>query len=100
MGDLKRGFKRGLRSIKKAGKHALRSFKEGSKQIGEALGYGSVGVVSDKTKREIAAANAPEPAIPIADEEELRRARRRRLAGQPRSGRASTILTSDEDTLG
>lgn len=89
MGDLKRGVKR-----------LFHSMKEGSKQIGEFLGYEKAGVTpkSDKTKRQLAA--MVEPVIPIADEEELRRARRRRIASQPRGGRASTILTSEDDTLG
>lgn len=96
MGDLKRAFKRGVRSVKKWADDAL----EGSKQIGENIGFASVGLMSNKTKRRMAAANAEPPTVPLPDEEELRRARRRRLAGQPRTGRASTILTSDEDTLG
>lgn len=89
MGDLKRAVKR-----------VFHSMKEGSKQIGEALGYEKAGITpkSDKTKRQLDA--MVEPVVPIADDEELRRARRKRIAGQPRAGRASTILTSDDDTLG
>lgn len=89
MGDLKRGVS-----------HLWNSFKEGSKQIGEALGYEKAGVTpkSDKTKRAIAAA-APQ-VIPMPDEETLRRSQRKGYAGLSRSGRASTVLTQQDDTLG
>ncbi len=102
MGDLKRGLRTLIHTPKKAFSNLFESMKEGSKRIGETLGYEKAGVTpkSDKTKRQLAAANTPEPVIPIADEEELRKARRRRIASQPRAGRASTILTSDDDTLG
>lgn len=43
------------------------------------------------------AANAP--VMPIADDEELQRSRKKRLARRNR-GRASTILASDAETLG
>jgi hypothetical protein len=102
MGDLKRGIKRGFKSVRKAVSGTWESMKEGSKKIGETLGYESAGITpkSDKTKRMLAEANAQPPAVPMPDEEELRKARRRRIASQPRAGRASTILSSDEDTLG
>lgn len=102
MGDLKRGIKSTFKSVGKKLSQTFESMKEGSKQIGEVLGYEKAGVTpkSDKTKRMLAAANMPEPVMPIADDEELRRARRRRLAGAQRSGRASTILSGDDDTLG
>lgn len=100
MGDLKRGIKRGFRSIRKRVSQTWESMKEGSKRIGETLGYEKAGVTpkSDKTKRELAA--MVEPVMPIADEDELRRARRRRIASQPRAGRAATILSGEDDTLG
>lgn len=96
MGDLKRAAKRTVHSIKKVWGDAY----EGSKQIAEKLGYERAGVSpkSEKTKQQLAA--MVQPVIPMPDEEELRRARRRRIASQPRAGRASTILTSDDDTLG
>lgn len=94
MGDLKRGAKRFVGSIKKVVKDGV----EGSKQIAEKLGYGAAGVQSDATKEAIAASTPP--TIPEADDEELRRARRRRVASGARAGRAATILTSDDDTLG
>lgn len=96
MGDLKRGFMRGVRSAKKFVGDAW----EGSKQIAEKLGYEKAGVTpkSDSTKQQLAA--MAEPVLPVADDEELRRSRRRRISSQPRAGRASTILTSDDDTLG
>lgn len=100
MGDLKRGVKSTVRSIGKKLSQTYESMKEGSKQIGEALGYEKAGVTpkSDKTKRKLAAAMPI--TVPVADEEELRRARRRRIASAPRAGRASTILSNDDDTLG
>lgn len=98
MGDLKRGTKSTLRSIRKKVSQTFESMKERSKQIGEVLGYEKAGITpkSDKTKRMMAEA---EPTIiPMADEEELRRTRRRRP--RPSSGRAATILSSEDDTLG
>ena len=44
-------------------------------------------------------AAANEPIMPIADDEELARAKRKSLARRNR-GRASTILSSDAETLG
>lgn len=124
MGDLKRAVKRTVRhvtdSMKNTISHPLdainpyahfkdkvgqlsrlnESFKEGSFQIAEKLGYEKAGLSpkSEKTKQQLAA--AIEPVVPIADDEELRRARRRRIASQPRAGRASTILSGEDDTLG
>lgn len=78
---------------------------EGSKQIGEKIGYGGQ-VQSDKTKREeqavidAAAATVDEPAIRMPDQDEISRIRRR--AAQRRRGlsRASTVLGGDAETLG
>lgn len=93
MSKLVHGVKKGFKSV-------WNSFEDGSKQIGEALGFESAGVTpkSDKTKAAIRA-NTP-PTIPMADEEALRRDRRRRLAGQAERGRASTILSQEDDYLG
>lgn len=90
MGDLKRGIKR-----------TWSSMYEGSKKIAEKLGYESAGV-TPASKDTLAARAAMEPVVtPMADEEELRRSRRRRLAGTAgRTGRASTILSGEEETLG
>lgn len=98
--SLAKPFKKAFKAVKNVIKdigHGLGDFYqdalEGSRQIGETLGYGTT---SKKTKRRIAAAQGP--VIPMPDEEEIRRARRRRYAGAQRSGRASTILSqSDED---
>lgn len=100
MGDLKRGARSLLHRPKKWFSNVLESMKEGSRQIGEKLGYESAGVTpkSDKTKQMLA--DAVPPVMPIADDEELRRTRRRRAASAPRSGRASTILSNEDDTLG
>lgn len=123
MGDLKRAAGRGFRHLKNSVSHGLStdslnpfsrdfkyikeragnlagSMKEGSLQIAEKLGYEKAGVTpkSDKTKQQLA--SMVEPIIPMADEEELRRARRRRIAAQPRAGRASTILSGEDDSLG
>lgn len=100
MGDLKREAKRTVKSIGKKLSQTFESMKEGSKQIGEFLGYERAGVTpkSDKTKAMLAA--AVEPVIPMADEDELKRSRRRRYAAATRSGRASTILSGDDETLG
>lgn len=102
MGDLKRGAKTLIRSPGHWLKNQFKSMKEGSRQIGEKLGYEQAGITpkSDSTKQMLAAANAPEPVMPIADDEELRRARRRRAGSAQRSGRASTILSNNDDTLG
>ena len=74
----------------------FKSFKKGSTAIARALGY-------DKVIKPLRKKGTPPPiegeAIP--DEEDLRRARQRSLAAQAaRTGRSSTILTDDEDTLG
>lgn len=100
MGDLKRGAKSTVKSLGKKLSQTYESFKEGSKQIGEVLGYEKAGVTpkSDKTKQMLA--DAVPPVMPEADDEELRRSRRKRVASAPRSGRAATILSNDDDTLG
>jgi hypothetical protein len=100
MGDLKRGAKKAVKSVGDFFSDTWESFKEGSKRIGETLGYEKAGVTpkSDKTKRQIAASIPP--VIPMPDEEDLRRQRRRRLAGQAGAGRAATILSEDDDQLG
>lgn len=86
-------------TLKKMAKSVWNSFEDGSKQIGEAFGGSDITGKSDKTKRKIEAATPP--VIPEADDDVLRRERRRRLAGQAgRSGRAATILSQDDDQLG
>jgi hypothetical protein len=89
-----------VKQIKKAAKWVkkqVRYAKEGSLQIGEALGFDQLIPDSNRKKRMTAGVEAP--VIPLPDEEEIRRARRRRYASAPRSGRASTILTeTDGDT--
>jgi hypothetical protein len=101
MGDLKRGAKKAVSWVGDRVSEFVEFSKEGSKRLGEYLGYEKAGLSpkSDKTKREIAAATPP--VIPMPDEEDLRRQRRRRLAGEAgRSGRAATILSQDDDQLG
>lgn len=73
----------------------FKSFKKGSKKILSVLTGGASKAITDRPKA------VPEPApVPMPDEEDIRRARRRSLAAQAnRGGRASTILT-DEDRLG
>ena len=97
MGDLKRWGGDVLRGVG----DVFESMREGSKKIGEVLGYEKAGVTpkSDATKRKLAAAIPP--VIPMPDEEDLRRQRRRRLSGQAQaSGRAATILSQEDDQLG
>lgn len=98
MGDLKRGVKRGWNSLKKTWDDVM----EGSQQMGESIGLGSVTGESDKTKRRqaraAAALDAANQPIPMADEEEIKRNKRRANASRG-GGRASTILT-DGDRLG
>lgn len=83
---------------------------EGSKQIAEKLGYGSVTneVKSNNTKRKEAAiaadfaaaeAEASRPTL-MADTEEVERRRRRNSQRRRTQGRASTILGGDAETLG
>ena len=72
---------------------ALNSFRAGSKKIARKLGYGSV-VKSLNPKPP-----GPPPAIPLPDEENIARIRRRRAA-QRGGGRDSTQLTSDNQTFG
>lgn len=53
-------------------------------------------------KKKKAEAPPPGPIVmPLADDEAVRRARRRGIAGQMgRRGRSSTMLTADSETLG
>jgi len=97
MGDLAKPFKKMYKWIGDKSQDMI----EGSKQIGEVLGYEQAGITpkSHSTQSTIAAARPP--VIPEADDDQLRRGRRRRLAGQAgRSGRAATILSQDDDQLG
>lgn len=52
-----------------------------------------------KAAERAAKAAADEPIMPLADEEELQRAKKKSLARRNR-GRASTILSTDSETLG
>jgi len=62
--------------------------------VGAALGFGK--------KKSGSPQAAPAPVMPIADDEAVKRARRRSVASQmQRGGRTSTMLTdSDNSTLG
>lgn len=54
-----------------------------------------------KKDKPVTPAPAPAPTMPIADDEAVRRAKRRSIAMQlARGGRSSTILTGDGDKLG
>lgn len=78
---------------------------EGSKQLGEKIGFGGI-VQSDHTKREqqalIDAANATanEPVTRMPDMDELQRLRRRAAQRRQGLGRASTVLGGGAETLG
>jgi hypothetical protein len=72
---------------------ATQSMIDGSKKIARGLGYGKV-VPSLNPKI------APPLVVPMPDEQALQEAQRRRFAGQVTSGRASTVLTQQNDTLG
>lgn len=100
MGELKRGARKLLHSPGRWFKDQFDSMKEGSRQIGEKLGYEKAGITpkSDSTRQMLA--SQQQPIIPLPDEEELQRNRRRRAGSAQRSGRASTILSNDDDTLG
>lgn len=76
------------------------SMREGSKKIGEKLGYSKAGLSPKSDATKDAEFRARPLTIPMPDEEELRRAQRRRFSGQLTSGRASTVLTQQDDTLG
>lgn len=69
------------------------SFRQGSKKIGQALGYGKVFHQLNPTV-------TPPPVIPTPDTDQLRLAQKKRLASQAQMGRASTILSSDTEQLG
>lgn len=89
MGDLKRW---GGDVVKGVGQ-VTQSMVDSSKSIARHLGYGTV-VKSLNPK-------APAPLIvPMPDEEALRQAERRKFSGKVTSGRASTVLTNQDDTLG
>lgn len=61
-----------------------------SKRIGRHLGYGKV-IPSLNPK------SPPPLVVPMPDEQTLQEAQRRRFAGQVTSGRASTVLTQQQD---
>jgi hypothetical protein len=64
------------------------------------LGTSAVAASDARKSAERAATDAAnQPVMPIADEEELARSRRKMLSRKNR-GRASTILASDSETLG
>ncbi len=61
---------------------------------------GLIGKPFGKDKKKAAPTPEPSPRVmPIADDEDVRRARRSALMRR-RSGRTSTMLTPDRDTLG
>lgn len=95
MGKLHSNVKKGL-----AGR-AIRGIV-GDKVFDQAHFLGTAAVKQrDATKAAERAqkAAADEPIMPLADEEELARAKRKGLARRNR-GRASTILSSESETLG
>lgn len=64
------------------------------------LGTSAVAARDARKAAERAATDAAnQPIMPIADEEELERSRKKRLSRRNR-GRASTILASESETLG
>jgi hypothetical protein len=72
----------------------------GDKTFDDFHPYGTQMVAQDdaiKASERAAAEAANQPVIPLPDEEELARIRRRKNRG---GGRAATVLTSDEERLG
>lgn len=66
------------------------------------IALGTVGTVLGLGGKKKAAAPTPGPQImPLADDEAVKRARRRSVADQmQRGGRTSTMLSGESDTLG
>lgn len=59
------------------------------------------GLIGKKKKKAAPAVEAPAPVMPMADDEAVKRARKRSIAAQMgRRGRDSTILTDSSDRLG
>lgn len=80
-----------------------------AKKIFKTVAHGLVGGVvgataslfSKKKKPDAATAQNGPQVMPLADDARLAAVRRRSIAGQlNRSGRSSTMLTADSDTLG
>ncbi len=78
-----------------------------TKIVGGALGSGLFGLTGKAVGSAIAPASTSEPApasapvMPIADDAKTAAARKRAITMmQQRSGRASTILTNNSETLG
>lgn len=97
MGSLHKKFKKYLRpGSARALSHAFNEFDD-AHVIGETAEK-----QYDATKAAEAAAKAQEaePVMPIADEDALKRSRRRSNQRRRYLGRASTILGSDAETLG
>lgn len=62
---------------------------------------GGISSLLSKKSADAPAAATPAPVMPIADDAKVVAARKRAIATmQQRSGRASTILTNNSDTLG
>ena len=63
--------------------------------------FGLAGALFGGGKKTPAPVPAPELVMPIADDEAVKRARKRSIAAQlQRGGRESTILTTGSDSLG
>lgn len=75
-----------------------------AKKILNIATFGLAGALFGKTGSKKKAEPAPEPekqTMPMADDEAVRRARKRSIAAQmKRSGRSSTMLSNDSETLG
>lgn len=102
------GLKKAARKIGKIGGKVIGTamgFMVGG-PVGAAVGYKAGDMAGDaivKTAdKGLGAPKSVEPApLAMPDEEEIRRAQRRSVAARAgRSGRASTILTGDRETLG
>lgn len=74
---------------------------KGVGKIAGAVGLGLLGKsIIGGGKKKAAAVEAPDPTMPVADDEAVRLARKRSIAAQMnRGGRSSTIL-SEGDSLG
>jgi len=72
-----------------------------SRKILNVATFGLAGALLGKKKKAADPAPVAQPAMPIADDEAIMRARKRAVAQQiQRGGRSSTILTDNSDSLG
>lgn len=71
-----------------------------ARKILNAATFGLAGAILGGGKKKTPTPTPAPVVMPLADDEAVRRARRKSIAGRRRSGRSSTMLSAGSDTLG